>query len=180
LGAFGAQIREKLGDGSRYGIKIIYFERDRGNAGILRQAKSLLEETFLMMNGDILLENIDLEDIYEFHKNNGGKGTLLLATVDDPSVLGSVFMKGNQITKFEEKPGKKDSPSHLINGGVYLFEPEVCRIVTPESISIEHSVFPALTKENALFGYLLDDTWIHLHSKEHYDKYVKSAKKRKL
>jgi NDP-sugar pyrophosphorylase family protein len=176
LGDLGAQIREKLGDGSKYGIKILYFERDRGTGGVLRQAKSLLEETFLMMNGDIYLEDVDIEDIYEFHKNNKSKGTIMLAAVNDPEMLGSVFMKGNLITKFSEKPKEGDTASHLINGGVYLLEPEACDKVLPEEQSLENDVFPKLAKEKKLYGYLMDTPWIHLHDIEKYEAYLKSIK----
>ncbi|MDI6778522.1 MAG: sugar phosphate nucleotidyltransferase [Patescibacteria group bacterium] len=176
LGGLADQIREKLGDGSKYGIKVIYFERDRGTAGVLRQAKSILDETFLMMNGDIYLENIDLLDMYDFHKNHKAKASILLTTVNDPSLFGSVLLKGDMITKFSEKPKAKESYSHLINGGVYLFEPEVCSMVTPETISLEGNVFPRLSEEKKLYGYFLDTRWIHLHDEEKYDEYINSQK----
>lgn len=179
LGAMGEQVREKLGDGSKYGIKVVYFERDRGTAGVLRQAKSLLESTFLMMNGDILLENIDLEDMYEFHKSSGGKATMLLATADESKNLGSITMKGNQITQFIEKPEKNENASHLVNGGVYLFDPEVCSIVSPETYSLENDIFPKLAKGEKLFGYLLDGKWIHLHDTNKYDEFIKNKKETK-
>lgn len=173
LGGLADQIREKLGDGSEYGIKIIYFERDRGTAGVLRQAKSILDETFLMMNGDIYLENIDLLDMYDFHKNHKAKATILLATVDDPSLFGSILLKGDTIVKFSEKPQPNEAYSHLINGGVYLFEPEACSLVTPEAVSLEGNVFPELAEEKKLFGYFLDTKWIHLHDTDKYEEYIK-------
>jgi NDP-sugar pyrophosphorylase family protein len=179
LGGLGEQIREKLGDGSKYGIKVLYFERDRGTAGVLRQAKSVLDETFLMMNGDIYLENIDLQNMYDFHKSNRAKATILLTTINDPSLFGSVLMKGSMITKFSEKPRPQESYSHLINGGVYLFEPAVCSMVSPETISLEGDIFPELAEEHSLFGYFLDNKWIHLHDRTKYEEYVNSLKKQK-
>ncbi|MDD5489377.1 MAG: sugar phosphate nucleotidyltransferase [Candidatus Moranbacteria bacterium] len=178
LGGLGEQIREKLGDGSKYGIRILYFERDRGTAGILRQAKSTLDETFLMMNGDIYLENIDLLDMYDFHKDHKAKATILLTTVDDPSLFGSVLLKGDMITKFSEKPQAKSAYSHLINGGLYLFEPEVCSIVTPETVSLEGNVFPKLVNEKKLYGYFLDTKWLHLHDAKKYEEYIKNNSKK--
>lgn len=177
LGEMGDQVREKLGDGSKYGIKVVYFERDRGTAGVLRQAKSLLENTFLMMNGDILLANIDIEDMYEFHKNSGSMATMLLVTADSSTALGAVQMKGNIITQFVEKPKESEKSSHLINGGVYLFNPEVCDLVFPETPSLENDIFPELVKEEKLFGYLFDGEWIHLHDVSKYEKFLKNNKK---
>lgn len=174
LGGLADQIREKLGDGSKFGIKVVYFERDRGTAGVLRQARSLLDETFLMMNGDIYLETVDLLDMYDFHKSHKANATILLTTVDDPSLFGSVLLKGDMITRFSEKPRAKEAYSHLINGGVYLFEPEVCLLVTPETVSLEGDVFPRLSEEKKLYGYFLDKQWIHLHDAQKYEEYIKN------
>lgn len=181
IGKYGNQIREKFGDGSAYDVKINYFERDIGTASVLRRAKSLLEEeTFLMMNGDIFLGNdIDLEDMREFHKSMGGKATILLTTSKDVSKVGGVSMKGNIITKFSEK-AKLIPPTHLINAGVYLLEPEVCDLVTHKIASMENDVFPKLVKEKSLFGYSFNGEWIHLHNEEDYKNFLKiSGKKEK-
>ncbi len=175
LGGLADEIREKLGDGSAYGIKIVYFERDRGTAGVLRQAKSLLDETFLMMNGDIYLESVDLLDMYDFHKNHKAQATILLTTVNDPTLFGSVLLKGDTITRFNEKPRAEEAHSHLINGGVYLFEPEVCSLVTPETVSLEGDVFPSLAESKKLHGYFLDTPWIHLHDEKLYNEYINST-----
>lgn len=178
-GKWGDQIREKFGDGSAYNIRINYFERDIGTASVLRRAKSLLEETFLMMNGDILLGNdVDLEDMYEFHKNTKGKGTILLTTIKDASKVGSVSMKGNNITEFNEKSASALS-THLINGGVYLLEPEVCELVIHETASMENDIFPELVKEKSLFGYSFNGKWIHLHNEKDYKEFTKTSKKEK-
>lgn len=176
-GDLGEQLREKLKDGSEHGIKIIYFERDNSGTGsALRRSRTILNETFFMMNGDIMLEGIDLRDMYEFHKSHKGLGTMLLATASDPTTLGSIFMKGNKISKFSEKPTKEEEKSHLVNAGVYLFEPQVCNMILPDSASLEHDVFPKLVEESKLFGYSLDVPWIHLHDKEKYNRYLNSLK----
>jgi len=176
LGTLAHEIREKIGDGSKYGIKVMYFERDRGNADILRQAKSLLEETFLMMNGDILLDTVDIDDMYEFHKKSGGKATLLIAATTDSRNFGSIKMKGNMIIDFSEKVANPETQSHLINGGVYLLEPEVVSFVNPEIHTLETEVFPRLAQESRLYGYSIGDKWIHLHDKEKYQEYLSSEK----
>jgi NDP-sugar pyrophosphorylase family protein len=99
---------------------------------------------------------------------------MLLATADESTNLGSITMKGNLITQFVEKPEKNESSSHLVNGGVYLFDPEVCPIVTPEMPSLENDIFPKLAKGEKLFGYLLDGKWIHLHDAAKYQEFIKS------
>lgn len=176
LGDVADDIRNKLEDGSKYGVKIIYFERDFGNASVLRQAKSLLDDTFLMMNGDVLIENVDFGDIYNFHKKNNGLATVFITTFRDSSLFGSIRMKGNRIVRFTEKPSQNDDENYLINAGIYLMEPEVCEIVGPEFSSLEKDIFPKLAQENKLFGYNLEGKWIHLHDENKYLEYIKDKK----
>jgi NDP-sugar pyrophosphorylase family protein len=167
------QIKQKLGDGSRYGIKIIYY-KDSGRGNVLHQAKDLLSETFLMMNGDILLDKVDLMDMYSYHRANGGKGTVLLSTDPDPTSLGTVRLSGNRITQFIEKPPLNSTISYVINGGVYLLEHYVCQIVTTKTYSLEDYVFPLLAKDSSLYGYFSEGVWHHIHNANSYKEYLRS------
>lgn len=172
VGAHGKEVREKIGDGSAYGIKVLYFERDLSNANILRQAKSLLDQTFLMMNGDILLKNIDLKDLYDFHRANKALMTICLATDNEPSVLGAVVMKGNKIIKFKEKDKNQENESLLVNAGVYIAEPKICELVTAENQFLEYDIFPALAEKGELSGYTWGGKWLHLHDLTKYNNYL--------
>lgn len=169
------QIKSVLRDGSVLEIKIIY-RKNLGTGSILRDAKNLITSTFLMMNGDILLETIDLEDMYNFHKRRSGWGTIAVATSSDPSLLGTIHMKGSVIVDFMEKTKNPEHHTHLINGGVYMFEPKVCAVIPQKSrgqIMIENDVFPKLAKDGKLFGYQIGKNWMHLHDEKAYREYLK-------
>ena len=176
LGEFGEDIREKIKDGSQYGIKVVYFERDRGNAEILKKAESLLDNTFLMMNGDIVLDSIDLLDFYNYHKKTKGLTTIAVTSEADPSSLGLVVMRGTNILDFKEKPGTKDNnvTAAVINAGIYIMEPGVCNLLDMKYGSLENDIFPRLSKGGELHGYHLSSQWIHLDNEEDYKKYIKS------
>lgn len=165
------EIKKILGDGSALGVKITYI-KSRGTAGILRKARNLLKGTFLMMNGDILLEGIDIGDMYNFQKKNNAEGTVAVATAADPARLGSIHMKGNFIIDFREKTSDAREQSHLINGGVYILEPKVCNLVTEDGMMIENGVFPVLAKERKLLGYQIGKNWVHLHDEKAYREYL--------
>ena len=55
------RVRNVLGDGSAYGLRLRFVEEPepRGTAGALKYAEDLLDERFLMLNGDVLTD-IDL------------------------------------------------------------------------------------------------------------------------
>lgn len=157
VGTFGDEVRKVVGDGSKYDMKVLYFERDHGTASILRQAKDLLKETFLMLNGHILFESVDIEDMLVFHKNSKSPCTMSLTTVGEPAGYGQIRMRGNRIVEFVEKP--EQTLSHIVNAGIYVIDPSVCDMVTPETVSFEKEVLSVLAKENHLSGYMLDQPW---------------------
>ena len=52
------KVRDVLGDGSRYGVRLRFVEEPdpRGTAGALKYAEEFLDERFLMLNGDVLTD----------------------------------------------------------------------------------------------------------------------------
>lgn len=158
------------------GVDINCYEKTDGTAAVLRNLKHELGGTFFMMNGDILLETIDIEDMFQFHKKYRGAGTVGVTAHRDPADLGSIYMRGNGIRDFREKT--KQDHSLMVNAGVYILEASVCDLV-PEGFSmIENDVFPKLAKEGKLFGYQVGEKWVHLHDEAHYKRYLETLKMR--
>lgn len=159
-GKLGKEIKKYINNGSRFNLEISYLGQDLGTADSLRLLKNLVNETFLMMNGDILLE-VDLEDMLDFHKKCGGLCTIAMVSVKDPSKLGTIKLKGNQIIGFIEKPTKGREESYLVNAGIYIMEPEICQFVSAKFLSLEKDLFPFLAKKGKLFGYPTEGRWFH-------------------
>ena len=63
-----------LGDGSGYGMRLRFVEEPepRGTAGALKFAERLLDERFLMLNGDVLTD-IDLTGQIAQHERTGAQ-----------------------------------------------------------------------------------------------------------
>lgn len=159
VGPFGEDVRAVVGDGSSYGVKVVYFVHGSGTASVLRQAQSMLTETFVMFNGHIIVDDIDFDDMLITHKNRKGLATVALTTVSDPGGYGQLVMRGTNVVNYVEKPGKKDTVSHMINAGIYVMEPAVCDLVESEEKSLERDVFPVLAQQGELSGYMLDVPW---------------------
>ena len=92
-GFLATSVRNVLGDGSTLGLRLRFVEEPepRGTAGALKFAETLLDERFLMLNGDILTD-IDLSAQMAQHERTGAHATLALVPVDDPSAYGLVDM----------------------------------------------------------------------------------------
>lgn len=171
----GEKIKEYFGDGSGFGIKIFYIEEAQlsGTASPLRLARDFLTEAFVMCNADEL-KDINLHDMYDFHKKNNAMATIALTTVPDPSSYGVAKMQGDKIAEFIEKP--KDPPSNLINAGLYILEPEVISLVPEGFATIERQVFPVIARLGKLFGYHFKGQWMDTGTFERYDRAEKEWK----
>ena len=90
-GHLAAGVRNVLGDGSTLGVRIRYVEEPEplGTGGALKFAEDLLDERFLMLNGDVL-SDMDLSAQLAQHEEKGAKATLALTPVEDPSRYGLV------------------------------------------------------------------------------------------
>ena len=84
-GFLATRVRNVLGDGSQYGLRLRFVEEPepRGTAGALKYAEDLLDERFLMLNGDVLTD-IDLTAQIAQHEATGAVGTLALVSVERP------------------------------------------------------------------------------------------------
>ncbi|MBI2264863.1 MAG: nucleotidyltransferase family protein [Armatimonadetes bacterium] len=84
----GEKIQESVGDGAAFGVRVSYSPEKEilGTGGGIKGAQQLIgDETFLVINGDILI-SIALTDVVRFHREHGGAATLVVR--DDPSLDG--------------------------------------------------------------------------------------------
>ena len=177
IGYKGDKIKHAIGDGRRFGVNVSYIEETKplGTAGPLKLAKPHITGTFVTENSDEL-KDIDLHDMYLFHKENKALVTIALTTVDNPSAYGVAKMQGGRILEFVEKPKKDDAPSNLINSGLYMMEPEVLGYIGDGFSMLEKDVFPKLAQEGKLFGYPFSGQWYNTGTLELYEKAIKEWK----
>lgn len=137
-------IIEHFGIGENMGMHLEYYieEEPLGTSGAVRSLLPELDETFLVLNGDITTQ-IDYKTLVDRHTENREYGTLAVHEVEDPSAYGLVVTDGEGfVSQFIEKPQGPNFRSKLINSGVYVLEPEVLRFV-PEGFSMfETDLFP--------------------------------------
>ena len=124
---FPELIRDRFGDGSRFGIELRYSEEEAllGTAGGVRKAADFLGEDFLVISGDALTD-IDLAAMRDFHRSHGGIATLATKHVADTSQFGVVITDTDgRVQGFQEKPDLAEALSDLANCGVYMFRDEI-------------------------------------------------------
>lgn len=170
-GFLADSIRDVLGDGSQLGLRLRFVEEPepRGTAGALKLAEPMLDERFLMLNGDVLTD-IDLSAQIAQHEATGAKGTLALVPVPDPSAYGLVLLgDDHSVSEFIEKPSSEEHfPTNLISAGAYVLERAILDLVPPDrNVSIEREVWPRLVGAG-LYGFPSEAYWLDIGTPARY------------
>jgi mannose-1-phosphate guanylyltransferase len=163
-GYMASGVRNVLGDGTQLGLRIRYVEEPRplGTGGAVKFAEPLLEERFLMLNGDVLTD-MDLTAQIEQHERTGARATIALIPVEDPSRYGLVRIDADRrVEEFLEKPSSDQIDTNLINAGAYVLEREVLSSLEREvNVSIEREIFPRMVGAG-LFAYPQEGYWLDI------------------
>ena len=166
------RIEEMFGDGSDIGLGVRYIVEPAplGTAGAVRYAGESLNESVVVLNGDVLTQ-IDLAEVIALHRERQAKATIVLTPVDNPAAYGLVETdaQGN-IRRFLEKPTADEITCDTINAGIYVIEPDTFdRIPKDTPWSIERSFFPSLIERGETFiAHVSRGYWIDIGTPEKY------------
>ena len=154
----GSKIKEYFGDGSKWDINIQYIEEDKrlGTAGALSKIKNMLEEPFLVMNGD-LITDLNFRDLLEYNIEKNSMATMCVYEQTHQIPFGVVeFNKENTITELKEKPKHK----YYINMGIYALHPEACMYIPDDTFFDMPTLFQKLIDEDKTCNiYHFDGIW---------------------
>jgi mannose-1-phosphate guanylyltransferase len=139
-----------------------------GTGGAVANAARELDETFLVLNGDILTD-LDLSALLRRHRDTDAAATITLAEVEDARPYGLVALDDRgRVLEFREKPA--EAVRGLVNAGTYVLEPEAVRgVPRGRPVSIEREVFPELIGSGtSVQAFVSKDYWIDLGTPEKY------------
>ena len=154
-----------LPEARKAGVEVVLSSEDTpmGTSGAIKRLSHLLDGTFLVLNGDVLVD-IDFQRLVALHREREAAATLALVRVPDPSAFGLVPVDDDgRVTAFLEKPGDLEDSwvTDLINAGVYVLEPSVLdHVPAGQPSSFERNLFPSLLASGApVYGYELHGYW---------------------
>lgn len=121
-GYLGHLIQAVCGDGAQWDLHISYTQEKEalGTIGPLSLLRDQLNETFLVINGDVLTD-LNLTNFVASHRQSGSPLTVATTTRTIKTDFGLIEDAGGEITQFREKPVL----SYVVSMGVYCMEPEV-------------------------------------------------------
>jgi mannose-1-phosphate guanylyltransferase len=159
-------------DGSQFGVKLnsIVENEPLGTAGAVKNADQHLDETFLVLNGDIFTD-LDITAMLNFHRERKAKVTIALTPVEDPTHYGLIETDAqSKVTRFMEKPKPEQVTTNMINAGTYVMEPDVMNQIPPQTnFSFEHQLFPMLLEQGKpIYAYPSPAYWIDIGTPEKY------------
>lgn len=169
-GYMSEKIEGYFGTGKN-GISIRYAKEKEllGTGGAIKNSLDMLDEKFLVLNGDSMFL-VDVNSMIKFHSDNNADLTVALAKTDDKSRFGNVVInEKSQIVEFIEK---KNSAGDLINGGIYCFEKNRFKWNNfPNVFSIEKEFFPQVVEQNSVFGFVSKSYFVDIGTPEDYAKF---------
>lgn len=124
----GSIIVDYFGNGSKFGVKIQYYNEEKalGNAGALFKLKEQLTEPFLLLNADAVFD-VDFKRFVSFHHSHGGLVTLFTHPNSHPYDSGLII--ADKKCMVEKWLAKEDTrPQYYknrVNAGLHVIDPKV-------------------------------------------------------
>lgn len=157
IGHLGQVIQEYFADGSKYGVNITYIQEEvpLGTAGGLWYLKDVIEEDFLLLNGDIIFD-VDFYRFLTYHKQTGCIATILTHPNGHPYDSGIIMTDAdNIVTRWLHKEEERTIYKNRVNAGIHLLSPRIFEFFKDEATKkdLDRDILKALIPERKLAAY---------------------------
>jgi len=153
-------------NGERLGLDIDYSVEDEplGTVGPLTNIKDL-DDTFLVMNGDILT-NLKFADLIHHHKKCGAVASIASYVRDVNIDFGVIEVNDDDTLRdYIEKPTFR----YRVSMGIYVFQPTVLEHLPPnERFDFPDLVKLLLSKNQPVISYPFDGYWLDIGRPDDY------------
>jgi NDP-sugar pyrophosphorylase family protein len=158
------------GDGSKFNVKLGYSREEQplGTAGPIALVSDL-DETFLVMNGD-LLTTINYSDMLKSHRERNALATIACYERDVKIDLGVIEVDSdNWVANYIEKP----TYHYSVSMGIYLFEPEILEYIPQnQSLDLPELVIKLMKAGRKVNVYNFDGYWLDIGRPDDYERAV--------
>ena len=151
----GEKIKEYFGnlDSTLWDIQLVDTGLDTMTGGRLKRIQDHVDDTFCVTYGDGL-SDIDINRLISFHKEK--KSLATLTAIHPPERFGVLNLSEDYVTEFHEKHAGESS---WINGGFFVFEPEIFDYLQNDSTVLERTPLETLAKEQKLAAFKHNGFW---------------------
>ncbi|MBI5839969.1 MAG: NTP transferase domain-containing protein [Chloroflexi bacterium] len=158
------------GDGGKFGVKLDYSREEQplGTAGPISLIPGL-NETFLVMNGD-LLTTVDYSDMLKYHRERNAPATIACYQRDVKIDLGVIELDAdNWVTNYIEKP----TYHYAVSMGIYIFEPAVLQYIRPnQRLDLPELVIKLMNEGQRVNVYKFNGYWLDIGRHDDYERAI--------
>ena len=162
-------IEDYFGDGKKFGVKIEYAisSKPLATAGQLKTAEKFIDDTFVCVYGDTLL-NFNLKNMIKQHKEKKSFITMSLYEYKTNIRYGVINTKNNgRISGWNEKPEIKVK----VNMGCYVMERDILSFIPKNKpYGMDDVIKKAISKRKKVNSILTKKRFIDIGDKETYEK----------
>lgn len=170
IGHLGEVIKDYFGDGSRWDVTISYFIETQplGTAGALFRM-SELQEDFLLMSGDVMLD-VDFNRFINFHKehqalasltvhpNNHPFDSSLIVTEILPASNGGMPIHTNRVVKWMNKEDERLYYRNVVNAGIEMISPQLleearAKLPSLDKVDLDRDVLKPAIESGKIYAY---------------------------
>lgn len=160
-GYLGGLIRTLFGDGSKWDMRITYTEETEplGTIGPLSLLHDVLDEPFVVLNGDVLTD-LNLPRMINFHRQTQASVTIASVARQTKLDFGVLDTTPNsRIDGFHEKP----CFTHYVSMGVYCMQPEILRYI-PRGMpfGVDDLVLRLLSEHAPVMSFRHEGLWLDI------------------
>ena len=138
---------------SLWNIQLVDTGEDTMTGGRLKRIQDRIDDTFCVTYGDGL-SDVDIDNLISFHKEK--KSLATLTAVHPPERFGVLNLSEDYVTEFHEKFSGESS---WVNGGFFVFEPEIFDYMQDDRTILEREPLETLAKEHKLTAFKHDGFW---------------------
>jgi len=171
IGYLGDQVREFVGDGSRWDLDVRYVNEGRqlrGTAGALRLALDLdlLEDRFLVLYGDSYL-NVSLSEVARIHQQGGLPALMTVFRNDGRWEESNATFDGTLVTRYEKHAANPPDDMRFVDYGLSALARSTIEQEVPTGTQRDlASLFSKLSVESLLGGFEVHDRFYEIGSPE--------------
>ena len=140
-------------DSELWNIELVDTGIDTMTGGRIKRIQNHIDDTFCLTYGDGL-SDVDINSLISFHKEKKSLSTL--TAVHPPERFGVLELSEEYVTEFHEKHRGQSS---WINGGFFVFEPEIFDYINDDTTILERAPLETLAKEKKLTAFKHNGFW---------------------
>ena len=127
--------------------------QDTLTGGRLLRLKDSINSTFMLTYGDGVCD-LNIEELVKFHKSHDKIATV--TAVRPTARFGGMKIENQEVTQFHEKPQAGEG---WINGGFFVFEPEIFNYLENDKTILERDPLERLSQESQLMAFQHSGFW---------------------